>query len=293
MRIVYIGNVQFSFNLLRHLLDIGENVVGVCTKKNSKFNSDHFDLSSFCEERDVPWRYSEEINSKESINWISSLKPDVIFCFGWSNLLSSELINLAPLGTIGFHPSALPKNRGRHPLIWAIALGLKETASTFFFMDEKADSGEILSQKRITIEDDFDASDLYDKVTIAAKGQIEKLAFELKNGEARPQKQNESESNYWRKRDASDGKIDWRMSSTNIHNLVKALASPYVGAHFVVEGREVKVWQTIPIDNYPDNLEPGKVIGFSESGPIVKCGEGAICIVQTDPECHLIEGAYL
>ena len=37
------------------------------------------------------------------------------------------------MGVLGFHPSELPKNRGRHPLIWALALGLKKSASTFFY----------------------------------------------------------------------------------------------------------------------------------------------------------------
>jgi len=41
-------------------------------------------------------------------------------------------LGIAPLGVVGFHPAALPANRGRHPLIWALFLGLKKTASTFF-----------------------------------------------------------------------------------------------------------------------------------------------------------------
>ena len=52
------------------------------------------------------------------------------------------------MGILGYHPSLLPFNRGRHPIIWALALGLKETGSTFFFMDENADTGDIVSQKK-------------------------------------------------------------------------------------------------------------------------------------------------
>jgi methionyl-tRNA formyltransferase len=63
------------------------------------------------------------------------------FCLGWSNLLKAEILKAAPLGVIGFHPAALPANRGRHPLIWALGLGLDETATTFFFMDKGADRG--------------------------------------------------------------------------------------------------------------------------------------------------------
>ena len=81
-------------------------------------------------------RYVDDVNSKDNYNWIKSLNPDIIFCFGWSNLLKKDILTLAPMGVLGFHPSKLPQNRGRHPLIWALALGLKKSASTFFFMDE-------------------------------------------------------------------------------------------------------------------------------------------------------------
>lgn len=65
------------------------------------------------------------------MNFISSLNPDIIYCFGWSKLLSPEIFCLAPKGVIGFHPTKLPHNRGRHPIIWSLVLGLEETASTF------------------------------------------------------------------------------------------------------------------------------------------------------------------
>ena len=79
------------------------------------------------------------------------------------------------MGVLGFHPSELPKNRGRHPLIWALALGLKKSASTFFFMDEGIDSGEILSQKIFDILSNDDAQSLYDKMSNNALQQIEEF----------------------------------------------------------------------------------------------------------------------
>ena len=70
---------------------------------------------------------------------------------GWSRIIGKELLAVPPKGIVGYHPAALPANRGRHPIIWALALGLKETASTFFFMDNGADSGPIISQKSLII----------------------------------------------------------------------------------------------------------------------------------------------
>ena len=102
-----------------------------------------------------------------------SLAPDVIFCFGWSRLIKKTLLNIAPLGVIGFHPALLPANRGRHPLIWSLILGLKESGSTFFFMDEGADSGDILSQLNVSISEMDDAGTLYVNVQSSAVDDID------------------------------------------------------------------------------------------------------------------------
>ena len=62
--------------------------------------------------------------------------PDLIFCMNWNNLLKKNILKSSK-GVIGYHPSDLPLNRGRHPIIWSIALGLKKIGSTFYFMDKK------------------------------------------------------------------------------------------------------------------------------------------------------------
>jgi methionyl-tRNA formyltransferase len=156
--------------------------------------------------------------------------------------LKSEMLGIAPLGVVGFHPSKLPANRGRHPLIWALVLGLKETASTFFFMDEGVDSGDILSQKTIEIFEDDDAGDLYQKVTETALVQLEDFVPYLEEGCYDRVLQDHDKANVWCKRGKKDGRIDWRMSARSIHNLVRGLTKPYVGAHFELNDEEIKVW---------------------------------------------------
>jgi methionyl-tRNA formyltransferase len=200
---------------------------------------------------------------------------------------------LAHWGVVGFHPATLPANRGRHPLIWALVLGLEKTASTFFFMDAGADSGDILSQREIFIEDEDDARTLYDKVTRTALEQIEEFLPQLALGTFQRHKQDQQIANTWRKRGSADGKIDWRMSAHSIHNLVRGLAKPYVGAHFIVDGREIKVWKVAVVSDVPRNIEPGKILMQTGSRPVVKCGEDAICLLVTEPSFEPIVGGYL
>lgn len=115
MKIVFIGTVEFSLKALKKLIELESNIVGVCTKKSSTFNSDFADLSPICEDNNINYRYVNNINDAESTQWIKSLNPDIIFCFGYSFLIKKELLDLTPI--IGYHPAKLPQNRGRHPII--------------------------------------------------------------------------------------------------------------------------------------------------------------------------------
>lgn len=292
MRIVFIGAVEFSLRSLECLLTLDAEIVGVCTLEKSKFNADHVDLTSFSAEHGIPSIYADDINSLATFNWIQSKSPDVIFCFGWSRLIKQNLLELAPLGIVGFHPAALPANRGRHPIIWALVLGLKKTASTFFFMSASADSGDILSQQEIVITEEDDARTLYNKVIQTALAQMTGFLPKLATRSFQRNKQNDQFANVWRKRCYLDGQIDWRMSAQSIYNLVRGLAKPYIGAHFLVDGKEIKVWKAAIIMGSPMNAESGKVLQASGKF-IVKCGVDAIALLDTDPALNVDLGDYL
>ena len=293
MRVVFVGAVQFSKSILEKLILSNIEVVGVITKQTPAVPSDHLDLSIYCEENDLNWQYFDDVNSPESIEWTRNLEPDVIFCLGWQKLVKKEFLGLSPIGVIGYHPTLLPRNRGRHPIIWTLALGLEKTASTFFLMDEGADSGPILNQRNIEVLVSDDAKSLYEKISAVALEQVSELILDLRNKALISKPQDPSLATTWRKRNLEDGKVDWRMSNTQIYNLVRALSDPYAGAHFMLNGSPVKLLKVSTVENEDTDTEPGKIVGISETGPIVKCGEGALCLNSMKPHVELKKGMYL
>lgn len=293
MRIVLIGTVIFSRHMLQQLIEMGAAVEGVCTAQSAQLNSDYADLGPLCERHDIPLLRTDDINGAPTLEWIRARRPDVVLCFGWSRLIGRELLSLPPLGVVGYHPAELPANRGRHPLIWALVLGLDKTASTFFQMDEGADSGDILSQLPVAITDDDDAGSLYNKIVHAARGQLAEFVPAMARGQLQPRPQPTARTNHWRKRGAADGRIDWRMPARGIHNLVRALAPPYPGADFLHAGTPIKVWKTEVTTDAPTNAEPGKVLAYRAGKPIVRCGDQAIVLLETDPPFSPTVGAYL
>jgi methionyl-tRNA formyltransferase len=293
MRVVFIGTVEFSLRTLEELTSLDVNIVGVCTKRSSMLNSDFADLVPVCEMNSIPYLYVDNINSEKSIEWIGKLSPDVIFCFGWSSLLKESVLNIAPMGVVGYHPSKLPENRGRHPLIWAIVLGLENSASTFFFMDRDADSGDILSQVDFDISYQDDAQSVYKGIINLALTQIKEFIPMLQNGTHTKIKQNSKNSNTWRKRNELDGLIDFRMNSRSIYNLTRALNKPYIGAYINYNKESFSVWSVKEIFNSEQNIEPGKVLKTNGRIFVVKTYDGAVEVVDHNFKIIPKVGEYL
>lgn len=294
MRSILIGTVAFSRACLAHMISIGAPPAGVVARRASAFNADFARMDDLCLDAGIPIHHTEDVNSAETLAWLRAVAPDVIFCFGWSRLLKRDLLAIPANGVIGYHPALLPQNRGRHPIIWALVLGLEETGSTFFYMDEGADSGDIVSQRRLRIGPDDDAGSLYRRMTETALAQLDELLPLLASGSAPRTRQNPMRANTWRKRSAADGRIDWRMPARGVHNLVRALAPPYPGATVRRGESDQIVWRTsLEHDDAPPNAEPGRVLAVRGPEILVKTGDGVIALTQHEIDPMPQAGDYL
>ncbi len=285
MRILFIGTVRFSRHCLKEILDKGSNVVAVLTMSPEKaaFNTDYEDLEPVAAEKGIPVFRVERLNDPENIQIIKSLAPDVIFVFGFSQIISREILAIPPLGCIGTHPALLPENRGRHPLIWTLIKDLPESGLTFFFLNEGADSGDIVWQRPFPVTDEDDAGTLYEKIMkLAAKGISDILPL-LEQGKLKGTPQDPSKATYWPKRSEKNGEIDWSGSARTVWNLVRALTRPYIGAHTFFGASRLTVWRaSIVSEDFlaagAEESIPGQILMLEPDGPIVRTGEGLIHI---------------
>jgi methionyl-tRNA formyltransferase len=199
VRIVFVGAVAFSRVCLERVLELGGDIVGVVTLAPELLGraGDGADIGSIAVSNDVPVQRVRNVNDPQSIEFIRSLRPDVIFVFGWSQLLGRDLLAIAP--AIGSHPALLPRDRGRHPITWALVDGLAESGLTFLWLDEGADSGDILWQRAFPIEEDDDAADIYRRVEELARSAIAEFLPTLEAGTAQRIPQDE--------RQAKDGEL--------------------------------------------------------------------------------------
>ena len=205
-KIVFFGCSYASFIFLKFLINKKIKIDGVFTKKKS-YNHDFFDLTNISKKNKILCRYASVTNSKRTIIELKKIKPDYIICIGWPALLRKKILSIPKINTIGFHPSELPNNRGRHPIIWSIILGLKYTASSFFFINNSnnPDSGKIISQKKILIKKKFNSKELYSKIMHYAIYQLLEIIKKIHNNKLTALKKNRPKMRIriWRRKSSS------------------------------------------------------------------------------------------
>lgn len=96
----------------------------------------------------------KNINSKESLQYLSSLNLDIIFSIAASQIFKKDVLNIPQIGCFNIHTSKLPKNRGMMPNFWSLFNFENDSSSsvTIHKMNETLDDGEILLQKLFDLD---------------------------------------------------------------------------------------------------------------------------------------------
>ena len=228
----------------------------------------------------------QELDANRYVNTVKRIEPDLIIVAGWSGMLSKELINVPKLGTVGFHPSKLPKDRGRSVLAWQIEEGYTETALTMFYYNELPDCGDIIAQELIKIEVNDYVSDIMDKVDDATYNIMRAYFPLIRNGEAPRKPQDLNDGSFRRLRTDRDSVINWDSNAEVIYNKIRAISRPYPGAHFFHKNKKIKVWKSAiinGIDELPaDKMMPGHIARkLDEYSYVISCRDKFLKI-QTD-----------
>lgn len=295
MKSILIGSVGSSKAILEEMIRI-QFPIDMVFSLDEEFStnvSGYYPLHKLAEDNNIFYKKFRKINDQENIDIIKQINPDYIFIIGLSQLISKDLINLPKKGAIGFHPTPLPKFRGRAAIVWQILLGVQETKCSLFFIDEGIDSGDILGQEPYLIEDNDYASDVLKKCHVAFKKLIAKTLPELVKGEIEPIRQNEDEATYLLKRSPEDGRINWSQPSEKIQRLIRAVSKPYPGAFSEYEGNaKIIFWKADFIENYTYIGLPGQIAKITSEFMDIVCVDGLLRVYKYEnvDNVKLIEG---
>ena len=222
---IFIGGKQIGPNCLRYLLKaniLPELVIGNLDDDGE--DSWHESLIRIAKLSGLTTIKCDDLNKPEIIKKIRDINPEIIFCIGSTQIIPKEILDIPNLGCLNIHPALLPKYRGRYSTVHAIFNGEEHAGVTAHWMDEGIDSGPIIMQDKMRIEEDDTAKSLYDKFTKAGeKLFIQIFEMWLNNKKILSKKQDESKASYYPKGLPNSGKIDWSWDGKKIRNFIRAM----------------------------------------------------------------------
>ncbi len=276
--VLVIGSVKTTKHTIIQLVKNDFNVVGILghEPKDPNLVSGWTNLRELANEYQLDYRGFSKVNDSEHIKWAASKDIDIIFAVGFSQLMSVEWLQMPKLGCIGFHPSFLPRGRGRAPIAWMI-LEKSYGSATFFLMGEGADDGPVFVQEIFKVEDSDDASSVENKIEVAINNALERWLPQLKNDIWEPVPQDELKATLTGKRSMEDGIINWNDSAYQIDRLIKASTKPHPGAYTYYKDAKMIIWKSELEKQLPIKGVVGRIlIKDKDKGFLVQCGEGLI-----------------
>ncbi|MEO5339117.1 MAG: formyltransferase [Magnetococcus sp. MYC-9] len=224
------------------LLALGVRVPLVVTHEDDPEENRWFDsVAELAALEGIPTLQPANPNSPEVVAQIQAYRPDFIFSFYYRHMLGADLLAVPTRGAYNLHGSLLPRYRGRVPINWAVCHGEQTTGVSLHAMLLKPDAGDLLDQEPVAILPNDTAHGVFLKVVCAGERLLLRAVPLLLAGRARATPLDLSQGSYFGRRRPEDGRIDWRQSAWQIHNLIRAVAPPYPGAFFEQEGERIEL----------------------------------------------------
>ena len=221
----------------------------------------------------------KNLKDQNFVEKIKKFKPDFIIVVAF-RMLPKIIWSIPNLGTINLHASLLPNYRGAAPINWALINGEKYTGVTTFFIDDKIDTGDILLQKKIKINETDNAEDLHNSLSKTGSLLMNETINRVLNNSIKPSKQ-ESNKTYKTayKLNKDNIKIDWETKPIEIYNKIRGL-SPYPGARTTIIDIKRKIEKNVIIYDCDyklinSKLIPGHII-ISKNDFKISCVDGFI-----------------
>ena len=294
LKIVYMGTPDFSVLPLKKLNEIYDIVLVVTQtdkevgrKKEIKFSK----VKEFALENNLEVFQPEKI--KEDYQKIIDKKPDIIITCAYGQIIPKKLLDYPKYGCINIHASLLPKLRGGAPIHRAIIEGYKSTGITIMYMDEKMDSGDIIYQEEINIEDDDTTESLFDKLSILGSDLIIKVLPSIINKTNNRIKQNENEVTYAYNITKEDEKINFNKTTKDVYNQIRGLYFHPVG-YALLDNKKVKIYSSKIGDSKKEG-NVGEIINLYKDSIGVKTLDGEILIkeIQLEGKKRILVKDYL
>jgi methionyl-tRNA formyltransferase len=216
---------------------------------------------------------------------LQACDPDLLLCLGFPWLLPPEALAVPRFGAANMHPSLLPRYRGPNPIGWAFRNDDAELGLTVHRMDESFDTGAILAQAAVPLEDDDHLANLAPKLEGIAGPLLLRALERIAAGDP-GDPQDEEEASYAGLMEDEWAEIDWSRTAREVHNQVRSWTLPsatgLMGALTDIDGEQVRVLRTSLHPAVTGEGTPGAVVRREGERLLVQCGDRPLWVLETE-----------
>lgn len=291
LRIVFMGTPDFAVASLEALLQAGCNVIAVVTAPDKPagrgMKIQQSAVKQYADEKGIVTLQPEKLKSESFIHSLQLLHADIQIVVAF-RMLPEVVWSMPPLGTINVHASLLPQYRGAAPINWAIIHGEKETGVTTFKLQQAIDTGDILLQEKITIDENENVGEVYDKLKIIGASILVKTVQQIAENTIMAMPQNADTTgglatlHHAPKLFSADCIIHFNQSVDAVHNLVRGL-SPYPGAYTFLNQKIFKIFATKKEETSTNEIA-GTIVTDHKTFFKIACNNGYVHCLQIQLE---------
>jgi radical SAM protein with 4Fe4S-binding SPASM domain len=280
VRVLLLGRTGLGNSALRALQKAGSDIVAAIVRKEDR------DLP-YCPREDIlellgRWgvKVYENLDPKsiDTLELVRNLKPDLILAADFHDVMPKKTTSLPLYGAINIHMSLLPRYRGPTPTNWMLIQGETEAGVTAYRLTEHLYIGDIIAQKKISIDINFTDGILREALgklaeelilqlleTLESQGKLEARPYDFTNITSYPEITEQ------------DGFIKFDEPVLNIHNRIRG-TTPFPGAYTYLKDRRIKIAGSWVLEGKACEVKPGIIYERDDDSLIVGAEDGLIKI---------------
>lgn len=283
MRIVFMGTSHFAIPSLKALIASEHEIAGVVSQPDKQRGRGRkvtpTPVKEIAEQYKLELLQTANIKTPESIKRIKQWKPELIIVVSYGQIIPLSILEYPRHGCINVHASLLPRYRGAAPVQRALMDGIKSSGITIMFMDEGLDTGDIIMQEAIAVDDNINHGELEKILADMGADLLLQVVDRLVQGEKLPRVvQDDSQASYAARISKEDEIINWSEPAYAIHNRIRAL-NPQPGAYSYINGTKVKIFAS-KVRSEAGSGVIAEVIEVDKNTFQVQTGQGVLEILE-------------
>ncbi len=289
MRIVFFGTDDFAAKHLESLIDFYEVMACVIPPDQPKGRGMNIVFSRVKEcalKNNIPVYQPPSLNDTAIIEQLKNLTADLFIVIAYGRILPSEILAIPKKGCLNVHPSLLPKYRGAAPINRVIIQGEKETGISIILMNALMDAGDIVAQTKISILPEDTSITLRTKMMGKGPGFLLETLKLFQENRCTLIKQDSKLVTLAPKLTKELGRIDWKNTASEIHDLVRGLL-PWPSAYTFYQQKLLKILASEILELKNAQCQPadrGEVIEINKQGFVVAAGKGGLLVKHVHPQ---------